>query len=85
MFFFFVIAIQQKLLSVCAERSEDTMEHCRLVLLLLNRFPQSSTELAVRISLKYVLCKYIHVLNILIVLAKTNGHNDYSGKTQPMP
>lgn len=42
-------AIQQKLLSVCAERSEDTMEHCRLVLLLLNRFPQSSTELAVRI------------------------------------
>lgn len=47
--YFFVIAIQQKLLSVCAERSEDTMEHCRLVLLLLNRFPQSSTELAVRI------------------------------------
>jgi len=48
---FFVIAIQQKLLSVCAERSEDTMEHCRLVLLLLNRFPQSSTELAVRVAL----------------------------------
>lgn len=46
---FFFKAIQQKLLSVCAERSEDTMEHCRLVLLLLNRFPQSSTELAVRI------------------------------------
>lgn len=46
----FTVAIQQKLLSVCAERSEDTMEHCRLVLLLLNRFPQSSTELAVRIS-----------------------------------
>lgn len=48
MFEMFVTAIQQKLLSVCAERSEDTMEHCRLVLLLLNRFPQSSTELAVR-------------------------------------
>ncbi|XP_050421882.1 integrator complex subunit 10 [Adelges cooleyi] len=43
------LSIQQKLLSVCAERSEDTMEHCRLVLLLLNRFPQSSTELALKL------------------------------------
>ncbi|XP_050540764.1 integrator complex subunit 10 [Daktulosphaira vitifoliae] len=43
------LSIQQKLLSVCAERSEDTMEHCRLVLLLLNRFPQSSTELALQL------------------------------------
>jgi len=51
----FVIAIQQKLLSVCAERSEDTMEHCRLVLLLLNRFPQSSTELAVRALVVYII------------------------------
>lgn len=48
-------AIQQKLLSVCAERSEDTMEHCRLVLLLLNRFPQSSTELAVILFFKKIL------------------------------
>lgn len=47
------LATQQKLLSVCAERSEDTMEHCRLVLLLLNRFPQSSTELAVRLKILY--------------------------------
>ncbi|XP_022166241.1 integrator complex subunit 10-like [Myzus persicae] len=43
------LPIQQKLLSVCAEKSEDTMEHCRLVLLLLNRFPQSSTELALKL------------------------------------
>lgn len=30
------------------------MEHCRLVLLLLNRFPQSSTELAVGILINNI-------------------------------
>nr|CAD7259383.1 unnamed protein product [Timema shepardi] len=33
--------VQHKLLLMTADRSEDTMDHCRLLLLLLQRFPQS--------------------------------------------
>ncbi|XP_067014792.1 integrator complex subunit 10 [Anabrus simplex] len=37
--------VQRNLLLVSADRSEDTMEHCRLLLLLLRQFPKSVTEL----------------------------------------
>lgn len=35
------IEIQHKALIAAAEKSEDTSEHCRLVLLLLRRFPHT--------------------------------------------
>ncbi|XP_063232724.1 integrator complex subunit 10 isoform X2 [Bacillus rossius redtenbacheri] len=41
MFGFLLPEVQQKLLVVTADRSEDAMEHCRLLLLLLQRFPQT--------------------------------------------
>ncbi|KAK7793853.1 hypothetical protein R5R35_014136 [Gryllus longicercus] len=36
--------VQRDLLLVSADRSEDTMEHCRLLLLLLRQFPRSVVE-----------------------------------------
>ncbi|CAG2065906.1 unnamed protein product, partial [Timema podura] len=40
--------VQHKLLLMTADRSEDTMDHCRLLLLLLQRFPQSVSVHGVR-------------------------------------
>jgi len=36
--------VQHQLLLMTAEHSEDTMEHCRLLLLLLRRFPQTVAQ-----------------------------------------
>lgn len=35
------IDAQQQLLQVTADRSKDTMEHCRLLMILLSRFPHA--------------------------------------------
>ncbi|XP_065222690.1 integrator complex subunit 10 [Planococcus citri] len=40
---------QHDILTVTAERSEDTMEHCRLMLLLFRKFPQATPQLIVRL------------------------------------
>jgi integrator complex subunit 10 len=54
-FFFFSLLIvfivsdaQQQLLQVTADRSNDTMEHCRLLMLLLSRFPHAVAKHGVR-------------------------------------
>lgn len=39
--------IQRDILTLTAERSEDTMEHCRLMLLLFKKFPQNTSQLIV--------------------------------------
>lgn len=43
--------LQHRLLVMTADHSEDTMEHCKLLLLLLRRFPQT-------ISTHGVICAY---------------------------
>lgn len=44
MFSHIPLEVQHRLLLMTAEHSEDTMEHCRLLLLLLRRFPQTVAE-----------------------------------------
>lgn len=44
--------LQHRLLVMTADHSEDTMEHCKLLLLLLRRFPQTIATHGVHI-LKY--------------------------------
>ena len=43
--------LQHRLLIMTAEQSEDTMEHCKLLLLLLKRFPQTIATHGVRFPL----------------------------------
>lgn len=43
--------VQHKLLLFTADHCEDTMEHCRLLLLLLQRFPTAISSYGVYISL----------------------------------
>ncbi|KAG8261304.1 Integrator complex subunit 10 [Homalodisca vitripennis] len=40
----YVTEVQHELLLVAADHSEDTMEHCRLMLLLLNKFPATISQ-----------------------------------------
>ncbi|KAJ9585375.1 hypothetical protein L9F63_002835 [Diploptera punctata] len=44
MFSHIPLEVQHQLLLMTAEHSEDTMEHCRLLLLLLRRFPQTVAQ-----------------------------------------
>lgn len=41
--------VQHKLLLFTADHCEDTMEHCRLLLLLLQRFPTAISSYGVRV------------------------------------
>lgn len=43
--------LQHRLLVMTADHSEDTMEHCKLLLLLLRKFPQTIPTHGVRIHL----------------------------------
>lgn len=49
--YLFILDLQHRLLLVTADHCEDTMEHCRLLLLLLKKFPQSIVSHGVSIVL----------------------------------
>lgn len=59
--------VQHKLLLLTAEHCEDTMEHCKLLLLLLQKFPGSINSHGVCISNQLSL----NITNILSFLART--------------
>lgn len=52
--------VQHELLLVTAEHSEETMEHCRLMLLLLGKFPKAISQHGVRL---HTLFSYREICN----------------------
>ena len=52
--------LQHRLLIMTAEHSEDTMEHCKLLLLLLRRFPQTVATHGVSKFFFFFYIGYIH-------------------------
>lgn len=71
------VEVQHKLLLFTADHCEDTMEHCRLLLLLLQRFPTAISSYGVCV-LKY---GPYYIINI-IFLASSCRHLDKCRKTQ---
>lgn len=57
--------VQHALLLTCAEKTPDNMEHCKLMLLLFNKFPLTVIKYGVRVCRNF--SKYISEMFCLIV------------------
>ena len=74
--------LQHRLLVMTADHSEDTMEHCKLLLLLLRKFPQTIATHGVCIFKCEQILNFSMMFICIITLATFGGNFVNCGETQ---